>query len=240
MAKAPAPTSKEATVLGLIFWSLLKLIIWTILGWCLTLVIAASWLFFSGKEHGLAYLHQLWLANCQVLKINTQGTWLWQQPISQALAWNKTVINDLFIKTHITESVTAIKDIKVDNPIIHYFIKTAYPIIKDYLQACLLTTAIVVMRLIIVLLFLPLFVLLGVAGLIDGLVQRDLRRLGGGRESALLYHRARQCVLPCLQWSCFLFLVLPFAIKPELLLIPFAILFSIALFFTAKTFKKYV
>lgn len=240
MAKTPASTPKESTVLGMIFWGILKLIIWTILGWCLALVISVGLLIFSGKEQGLIYLNQLWLANCQVLKINAQGTWLWQQPISQALAWNKTVTNDLFIKTHIIESVTTIKDIKVDNQIIQHFIKSAYPVIKDYLQVLILTTAIVVMRLITVLLFLPLFLLLGTVGLVDGLVQRDLRRLGGGRESALLYHRARQCVLPCLQWSCFLFLVLPFAIKPELLLIPFAILFSIALFFTAKTFKKYV
>jgi len=240
MAKAPAPTPKESTVLGMLFWSILKLIVWILLSWCLALVISVGLLIFSGKEQGLAYLHQLWLADCQALKINTTGTWLWQQPIAHALTWIKGIINNLFIKTHFVDSVTAIRDIKVNNQIIQHFAKTAYPIINDYLQALILTTAIVVMRLITVLLFIPLFALLGLVGLVDGLVQRDLRRLGGGRESALIYHRARYSVMPCLQWSCFLFLILPFAITPEKLLLPFAILFGVALFFAAKTFKKYI
>ena len=33
-------------------------------------------------------------------------------------------------------------------------------------------------------------------GLVDGLVRRDLRKFGAGRESSYLYHKARGSIIP--------------------------------------------
>ena len=40
----------------------------------------------------------------------------------------------------------------------------------------------------------PVFVLFTLVALVDGLVRRDLRRWGGGRESSFVYHYAKQSV----------------------------------------------
>ena len=49
-------------------------------------------------------------------------------------------------------------------------------------------------RLVILSLATPVFLLFSLIGLVDGLVQRDLRRWGGGRESSYLYHYAKKSV----------------------------------------------
>ena len=43
-------------------------------------------------------------------------------------------------------------------------------------------------------------------GLVDGLVRRDIRRFGAGRESGFIYHRARASLIPLavLPWVAYL------------------------------------
>ncbi len=43
-------------------------------------------------------------------------------------------------------------------------------------------------------------------GLVDGLVRRDIRRFGAGRESGFIYHRARAGLIPLavLPWVAYL------------------------------------
>jgi hypothetical protein len=43
---------------------------------------------------------------------------------------------------------------------------------------------------------LPLFLMAAFVGLVDGLVCRDIRRFGAGRESGFIYHRARASLIP--------------------------------------------
>jgi len=67
----------------------------------------------------------------------------------------------------------------------------------------------------------PIFLLFSLVALVDGLVQRDLRRWGGGRESSFVYHYAKKAALP-------------------LVVLPFATLFALTVAVTASTFKKYL
>ena len=48
-----------------------------------------------------------------------------------------------------------------------------------------------VVRLVILVMTIPLFLMAAFTGLVDGLVRRDLRKFGAGRESSYLYHKAR-------------------------------------------------
>ncbi len=52
----------------------------------------------------------------------------------------------------------------------------------------------------------PIYLLLRLVALVDGLVQRDLRRWGGGRESSFVYHYAKKAALPLvvLSWVIYL------------------------------------
>jgi len=79
----------------------------------------------------------------------------------------------------------------------------------------------------------------GVA-LIDGLVRRDLRRWGGGRESSFVYHYAKKAAFPMVIVAWVLYLALPFSLHPSWIILPFAIGFGLTVAVTASTFKKYL
>jgi len=108
-------------------------------------------------------------------------------------------------------------------------------------SAALLASKLVIIRLYLLLRWLPLFLLLGLAGLIDGLAQRHIRRASAGRESALIYHNAKPLVMLSLLLGIFIDLVLPISIsRTEEILIVASILFALAIQVTAKSFKKYL
>ena len=87
---------------------------------------------------------------------------------------------------------------------------------------------------------LPVFVAFGVVAFTDGLLQRDLRRFGGGRESAYLWHYAKRWIAPTLTLPIVLYLGLPFSIYPPFLIVPFAMLFGFAIWISSALFKKYL
>ena len=51
-------------------------------------------------------------------------------------------------------------------------------------------------------------------GLVDGLVRRDIRRFGAGRESGFIYHRARASLIPLAVLPWVTYLALPFRREP--------------------------
>ena len=95
-------------------------------------------------------------------------------------------------------------------------------------------------RLAILCLATPVFLLFSLIGLIDGLVQRDLRRWGGGRESSYLYHYAKNSVWIFILGAWVSYLALPFSLHPVFIVLPFSILFATSISVTASTFKKYL
>ena len=74
----------------------------------------------------------------------------------------------------------------------------------------------------------------------DGLVQRDLRRFGVGRESVFKYHHAKKVVFPVMLLAWGLYLSISFSIHPNWILIPSAIFLGLTILFTASSFKKYL
>lgn len=98
----------------------------------------------------------------------------------------------------------------------------------------------VLVRVMVLVLTLPLFVLAAFVAFLDGVVQRDIRRFGAGRESGFVYHRARALVSPLalLPWG--IYLSFPISIHPLWILLPSAVLLGAAIRITAATFKKYL
>jgi len=75
---------------------------------------------------------------------------------------------------------------------------------------------------------------------IDGLVQRDIRKFKGSRESALFFHRIKPLAIHFLFFTFFIYMVLPLPISPELILIPMAIISGICISLSIKSYKKYL
>ena len=77
-------------------------------------------------------------------------------------------------------------------------------------------------------------------GLIDGLVRRDVRRFGAGRESGFVYHRAKASLMPLAVLPWVTYLALPISVHPLVILLPSAALLGLAVSLTAGSFKKYL
>ncbi|MDP8189075.1 TIGR03747 family integrating conjugative element membrane protein [Pasteurella skyensis] len=112
--------------------------------------------------------------------------------------------------------------------------------LSAYIEAMFYIFIVFIIRLLIIVLTSPLFILVAVVGVTDGLVQRDLRRFGVGRESAFKYHHAKSTIGPIMILGWILYLAIPISIHPNLILIPAAILFGFVISITASNFKKYL
>ncbi|SFT72107.1 TIGR03747 family integrating conjugative element membrane protein [Paraburkholderia aspalathi] len=113
-----------------------------------------------------------------------------------------------------------------------------------HLQADLIAAAYTVLvflvRLGVLCLTLPLFAMAAFVGLIDGLVRRDIRRFGAGRESGFIYHRAKASLMPLAILPWVTYLALPVSISPLLVLLPAAAALGLAMDIAAGSFKKYL
>jgi len=87
-----------------------------------------------------------------------------------------------------------------------YFVSQACIWAERYLVAAAFTTLTSLVRLLVLLLTLPLVLTSVSVGLVDGLVHRDVRKFGAGRESGFVYHRAKASLLPLavLPWVVYL------------------------------------
>jgi integrating conjugative element membrane protein (TIGR03747 family) len=77
-------------------------------------------------------------------------------------------------------------------------------------------------RLAVLLLATPVFLLLGLVGLTDGLIERDRRRFGGARETGFVYHHAKRLVAPSVAAAWVLYLAMPTSVHSSLVILPFA------------------
>lgn len=115
-----------------------------------------------------------------------------------------------------------------------------YVSIEDFVLAAVYVTFTFVVRLTILILATPLFLLGMLTGLVDGLMRRDLRKFGSGLESSFVYHRAKRAVLPLLIVPWIIYLSLPFSLNPMTIFLPCSVMLGIAIAITAATFKKYL
>lgn len=115
-----------------------------------------------------------------------------------------------------------------------------YRPLAEFIIAAMQVTQVFSVRLAILTLATPVFLLFSLVALVDGLVKRDLRRWGGGRESSFVYHYAKKAVLPLVVITWVTYLALPFSLHPTFIVLPFAILFALTVAVTASTFKKYL
>ncbi|MDO8864040.1 TIGR03747 family integrating conjugative element membrane protein [Haliea sp. E1-2-M8] len=115
-----------------------------------------------------------------------------------------------------------------------------YQPIGEFILAALQITQVFALRVAILMLATPVFLLFGTVALVDGLVRRDLRRWGGGRERSSVYHWSKRSALPLLVRAWVVYLALPFSLHPSWVILPFATLFALCIAITANSFKKYL
>ncbi len=120
------------------------------------------------------------------------------------------------------------------------YLSQVYVWSERYLIAAAFTTLTFLVRLLILVLALPLILMAVFVGLVDGLVRRDVRKFGAGRESGFFYHRAKASLIPLAVLPWVVYLALPISLHPLLILLPSAALLGLAVSLTAGSFKKYL
>ena len=107
-------------------------------------------------------------------------------------------------------------------------------------KLCWLAFEVVLTKFMVMILSLPLLLIAAFMGLVDGLVMRDIRKMGVGRESALLFHAVKKKLFPTILLFVFVFLVLPMPITPSVIILPLACCIGVLTAISASRFKKYV
>lgn len=97
-----------------------------------------------------------------------------------------------------------------------------YPL-QNELYLAMLRAQIFGIRMAILMGMAPLFLLVWSLGLVDGLTQRHIRRACAGRESSSMYHRAKFFQFAGLATGAMVYLMWPVSIRPELVVLPLAV-----------------
>lgn len=112
--------------------------------------------------------------------------------------------------------------------------------VAAYASAAVSTTAVFGVRLMLIVSSLPLFALLALVGLSSGLTLRDRRRWSGGREFGGVYHLTKRGSPAVVGLVLLIYLALPVAVHPNLVLVPAAIAVGLAVTVVTASFKKYL
>jgi integrating conjugative element membrane protein (TIGR03747 family) len=121
-----------------------------------------------------------------------------------------------------------------------YYLGLVYVHVEGYLIASAYTVLVFLVRLLVLTLTLPMFLMAAFVGFVDGLVRRDVRSFGAGRESGFVYHRAKAALMPLAVLPWVTYLALPVSVHPLVILLPGAALLGIAVDIVAATFKKHL
>ena len=162
-----------------------------------------------------------------------------QQPRQTIVQWLDFLNQWLLVKTGFADFArqarVSSQGIGFWNWINHLYVK-----IEDFVLAALYATFVFLVRLTILVLATPLFLLAMFTGFVDGLMRRDLRKFGAGRESSFVYHRAKRAVMPLLIVPWIIYLSLPFSLNPIAIFLPCAVILGTTVTIIATTFKKYL
>ncbi|MCG8315218.1 MAG: TIGR03747 family integrating conjugative element membrane protein [Pseudomonadales bacterium] len=232
------PKRKEPGLIGNSISAMVQLLTWLLVSWLLSVAIEwlgmAYWWTDQQAEHArsvfesdLAYLHPSLTKNSHSLK---QRITRWTDQSVQAVAnisW--PTYEKVGRGTGIHSSLIALR---------HWLLRLVSRY-QDQLLAAQWVTQTFIVRLVLILFSIPLFFSLIIVGAVDGLVERDLRRWGGGRESSNVFNLARQSITPAFVSACVIYISLPYSINPSWVILPFAVLQGLAVRVTLERLKKY-
>ncbi|QIQ22164.1 TIGR03747 family integrating conjugative element membrane protein [Zophobihabitans entericus] len=212
----------------------------------LFLSIVVEWLgmYFFWQDQGYHHAEQMFYSELENLSENFTQSIILSDPL-QTIEWLiKTVYEWLFVKTGLSDQVQTIvipKDTDSWRKMtFRENINLAFNSVHDYSVAAAFTAMTFLVRVLVLCLSIPLFILALFVGLIDGLVRRDIRKFSAGRESGFIYHRAKSLLMPILTLPWVIYLALPISVSPLWILLPSATLLSIVMNIAVGSFKKYL
>ncbi len=113
-------------------------------------------------------------------------------------------------------------------------------VIAPIWQSLVLSTMVIGVRCFIICMSISFFIIVAIVAAVDGLVERELRKEGGGIEQSKLYHHAKAWVGRVIVVTPILYLSWPDRINPGIVILPSALIFGLATYVTFSTYKKHL
>jgi len=235
-----AQNQRPETLLGRILVTLLKIFFWLFLSLIMSIIIEWVGMTMYWQDEGITHSQNMLQTEINYVNNDFKQSLISDNPGMMAESYSDTFLKYTFQKSGIEGMLEWAFN---SNPSGKWLIGATKSMIRslaDYIVAAITIIQLFAVRLSILVLAIPAFILFGAVGLVDGLAQRDLRRWGAGRESAFIYHNAKRTILPFLSMPWIVYLAMPNTIHPNYVILPFAIFFGIAISVTASSFKKYL
>jgi integrating conjugative element membrane protein (TIGR03747 family) len=202
--------------------------------------IAAEWIGMSiiWPDEGVEHSSRMMLTELEYINRDFRTSVLGSTPMEYAIESASWIDTWLFEKTYFRDVLSWAISPSQDAGWVRIQLAGIVRLIQDYIEAAINVTQLFGIRMAIAALSMPAFILIGVAAMIDGLVDRDLRRFTGSNESSFIYHKAKPWIKPAIIGAWFIYLGMPVALHPNVIFVPASVLFGLAIFITFSTFKK--
>lgn len=166
-----------------------------------------------------------------------QATWHWWRGSAGAPVW---LVENLALASDTLQQGIAALVHSLNGQSGLFWTETLTSMIRCALLSAGNVTLTFLLRLAVLLQALPLFALIIVVGLIDGLVRRDLRRFGADHESGFVYHHARRMIGSTLAATGLVWLAAPIFLDSEYVLVLGTMVIGGAMSVTIGAFKKHI
>ena len=244
MAEPVADPRRRVVQEGLIAKSLTataKVIQWILLSLLFSIIVEWAGMVLWWPDEGIEHSRTMLATEISYLESDFRRSVVTSDPARFAKSFADSTYYYLFEVTRFVDFIRWVSLPPITNeqgirPTLHKI----YQPTAEFVIAMMQVTQLFSVRLAILTLAMPIFLLFSLVALVDGLVQRDLRRWGGGRESSFVYHYAKKAALPLVVITWVVYLALPISLHPSFIVLPFAAMFALSVAVTASTFKKYL
>jgi integrating conjugative element membrane protein (TIGR03747 family) len=244
MAEAAADPRRRVVKEGLIskiLTATAKIIQWLLLSLVFSIIIEWAGMVLWWPDEGLDHSRTMLVKEIGYLDTDFKRSVVTSDPARFAKQFADNSYHYLFEATRFVDFIRWVSPQPTTNEQgLRVALHNIYHPIAEFVIAMMQVTQVFSVRMAILTLAMPIFLLFSLVALVDGLVQRDLRRWGGGRESSFVYHYAKKAALPLVVITWVVYLALPFSLHPSFIVLPFASLFAMSVAVTASTFKKYL
>jgi integrating conjugative element membrane protein (TIGR03747 family) len=240
----PATRPRHPAEMGLLARTIhgaLQFVAWLVLALLFSILLEWVGMLFVWREEDAAHSRTMLLRELSYLNQNFRQSVLVSRPAQFAAQSGEALYHYLFEGTHVVDMLQWLKaPPHAQDAWPRLLLRALLLPASEYLTAAMTITQVFGVRLAVLALATPVFVLFGLVGLTDGLVRRDLRKWSGGWESSFVYHHAKRFLVPLPVVSWIVYLCLPISVHPNVVILPFAILFGLAVGITAGMFKKHL
>jgi len=244
MAEAVADTRRRVVQGGLIsqgLMAIVKVIQWLLLSLLFSIFIEWIGMVFWWPDEGIEHSRNMLTKEISYLDIDFRRSVVTSDPARFAKRFTDITYYYLFEMTRLLDFIQwGSPSPAPKEQGLRVTLHKIYHPIAEFVIAMMQVTQVFSVRLAILTLAMPVFLLFSLVALVDGLVQRGLRRWGGRRESSFVYHYPKKAALPLAMIAWVVYLALPFSLHPTFVVLHFAAMFVLSVAVTASTFKEYL